>query len=86
MAKTSRIQSKKTARRAANVIDTAELAKVSPRTVQRVVKGDQENEKVLTIYMILEEKREAAMKEIEKEMINWNSIFNRNPMGLPSPA
>lgn len=75
MVKVSRLQSKRDARRAAKVINTADIAGVSTRQVQRVLAGDQDNDKILGIYMELDE-REAAMLE---EVRNWTSIFNKVP-------
>jgi transcriptional antiterminator len=75
MVKETRKQTKKDARRAATIKETAELAGVSTRTVQRVLNADQENEAVLSIFMEIKERHE----EILKEVGNWMTIFNRPP-------
>lgn len=69
--KNPRNKTKREARRAATVIETAELAGVSTRTVQRVLSADQENEKVLSIFMTISEGHNKLLKAV-KELVPFN--------------
>ena len=66
MAKKQRKQVKRNARRAATVIETAELVGVTPRAVQMVLSGDRRNEGVLSIFMEIDERHNALLREVKK--------------------
>ena len=52
--------------RAANVKDTAELVGVSTSLVQKVLRGERENETVLTVFMELSERKNLLLDEVKK--------------------
>lgn len=56
---------KKDVRRAAIIKDTAEVVGVSQRQVQRVLAGNQENEKVVSVFMEISERKNALLKEVK---------------------
>lgn len=66
MSKNLRYPKKRSARRAALVEVAAELRGVSPRQVQRVLAGDQNNEAVVTTFMELNEGFEKLIGEVKK--------------------
>lgn len=59
-------QEKKDCRRASTVKDTAELMGVSPRQVRRVLCGDQENEKIIEVFMEITERKNMLLEEVKK--------------------
>lgn len=62
------IQRKRDTKRAATIIETAELTGVSTRSVQRVLNAEQENEKVLSIFMTITEEKRDLLKRV-KELV-----------------
>ncbi len=50
------------------VNDTSNITGVCPRQVRRVIKGECENEEVMTVYMTLYEGRSELIKEL-KELV-----------------
>ncbi len=56
---------------AAMVQRVADICKLTPRQVRRVIKGDSKNEDVLRIYMELQEGENELIKHI-KEIIPFN--------------
>lgn len=52
------------AEKATLVKKTAEICKVSERTVRRVIQGDYLNEKILSVYMELQEETDLAFKSV----------------------
>lgn len=66
MAKKVKNQFKRSARRAATVIETAKIVGVTQRTVQMVLKDDIKNEKVLSIFMEISERHDRLLKEVNQ--------------------
>ena len=66
MAKKFRNASKRDIKKAATILDTAELAGVSPRQVRRVLRGEQENQNVFTVFMELTEGKNMLLQEVKK--------------------
>jgi hypothetical protein len=64
MDKKSTIKRKKDTKKAATIIETAELTGVSQRSVQRVISGDQDNERVFTVFMELTERKNRLLQEV----------------------
>jgi DNA-binding LacI/PurR family transcriptional regulator len=58
-------QNKKDVRRAATIKDTADVVGVSTRQVQRVLAGDQENEKVVAVYMEISERKNELLEQVK---------------------
>lgn len=67
MPKTMIKPNKRDSENATRVKRTAELCRVSTRTVERVINGDQKNEEVLSTYMFLAEgEKNLLIQAIEK--------------------
>jgi predicted regulator of amino acid metabolism with ACT domain len=66
MDKKTRIKRKKDTKKAATIIETAELVGVSTRTVQRVIKAEQDNEKVFSVFMELTERKNRLLAEVQQ--------------------
>lgn len=71
MNKIPRNKGKRDVRRAATVQDTAETVGVSPRQVQRVLTGDQENPLIMEVFMELTERKNLLLQEV-KNLIPFN--------------
>ncbi len=59
-------QSKRDAKRAATVKETAMLVGVSQRYVRMVMAGDRENDKVIEVFMELTEGKNLLLQEVKK--------------------
>lgn len=66
MLKKSTKQAKRDPETAARVKKIGKVTGLSQRSVRRVIRGDQKNEKVLDAYMLLQEGEEILLKEIEQ--------------------
>ena len=66
MAKKSNNTRKRDAKKAATVKDTAELVGVSERQVRRVLDGEHENEKVISVFMTLTEGNNRLLEEVRQ--------------------
>lgn len=66
MAKKHNQQKKRSSIVASLVEKTADVTNVSKRSVQRVIQGDQNNEKVLSVFMYLQEGENALIQEVKK--------------------
>lgn len=66
MEKNKNSRRKKDPRVAARVLNTATLAGVSTRSVQRIIKDEQENNKVLGIYIELIQRESLMIEEVKK--------------------
>jgi len=70
-----RKSSKRNTKRAATVLETAEIIGLSTRQVQRVMSGDRQNENVVTVFMELKERKEALIEELKTQFNpNYSSI------------
>ena len=58
-------------RRAANIDYTAELTGVDKRSVQRVLAGDQRNERILSTYMEIDEGINLLLQSV-KQLVPFN--------------
>lgn len=63
---------KRDAENAIRVKRTAEVVGVSIRTVERVIKGEQINEKVLEVYMFLQEGEQNLLLEAVEKAVPFN--------------
>ena len=52
--------------KAARVIKTADVTGVSKRQVRRVIEGDQKNDKILEVYMEIEEGENLLLEAVKK--------------------
>lgn len=52
--------------RAARVQKTSEVTGLSPRQVRRVTQGDQQNEKVMEVYMKIEEGENLLLEAVKQ--------------------
>lgn len=66
MSKKSTKPSKRDIKKAATILDTAELVGVSPRQVRRVLSGEQENQNVFSVFMELTEGKNLLLEEVKK--------------------
>lgn len=57
---------KRDTRRAATILDTAELVGVSQSEVQKVLRGDRENEQVVAVFMEIQEGKNALLNAVKK--------------------
>lgn len=64
-------KAKKDTKKAANIIDTAEVLGLSQSTVQKVLRGDRENPNVINVFMILDEGKNKLLKAV-KELVPFN--------------
>lgn len=66
MAKIGKNNRKRDTRRAARVLDTAEVLGVSPSLVQKVLRTERDNEKVVAVHMELTERHNLLLEEVKK--------------------
>jgi predicted transcriptional regulator len=57
---------KRDVRRAATVLETAEIVGVSQSEVQKVLRADRNNDRVLEVFMELTERKNALLEEVKK--------------------
>jgi len=57
---------KRDVRRAAIVVDTAEVVGVSRSEVQKVLRGDRNNDTVIAVYMEIHEGKNRLLEEVKK--------------------
>lgn len=65
MEKNVRITKPRDIKRAATIQDTAELVEVSTRQVRRVLDGEQENPKIISVFMELQEGKNLLLQEVK---------------------
>lgn len=58
-------------KRAANILDTADIVGVSPRQVRRVLDIEQENDNVIKVFMFLKEGKQALV-EAARQLVPFN--------------
>lgn len=66
MEKSNRNKSKRDIKRAATIIETAELTGVSTRSVRRIMESEQKNETVVMVFMEIEEGKNKLLSEVKK--------------------
>lgn len=64
-------QAKRDIKRAATIIEAAEITGVSQRSVRRVLAGEQENPNVLGVVMELTERKNLLIEEV-KRLVPFN--------------
>ena len=57
---------KRDTRRAATILDTAEVMGVSPNHVQKILRMDRENDQVVNVFMELTERKNLLIEEVKK--------------------
>lgn len=57
---------KRDTRRAANILDTAEITGLSTSQVQKVLRTDRNNDKVVAVFMELSERKNDLLEEVKK--------------------
>jgi DNA-binding LacI/PurR family transcriptional regulator len=62
---------KRDVRRAATIKDTKEIVGVSTSTIQKVLRGERTNDKVVMVFMELTE-RKSALIEAVKELVKFD--------------
>jgi hypothetical protein len=62
---------KRDVRRAATILETAEIVGVSQSEVQKVLRTDRNNEKIIAVFMELTERKNALLEEV-KNLIPFN--------------
>lgn len=66
-----RKKTKRDARRVATIKETAEIAKVSTRSVERVLNAEQKNDQVLSIFMTISEEHNKLLRSV-KQLVPFN--------------
>lgn len=57
---------KRDTRRAANILDTAEITGLSTSQVQKVLRTDRNNDTVVSVFMELQEGKNKLLEEVKK--------------------
>lgn len=71
MTKKTRYKGKRDARKRATVLETAEIAGVSVSLVEKVLKADRNNEKVLSVFMEITERHNELLQDV-KDLVPFN--------------
>lgn len=66
MAKNMKNNSKRDIKKAATVVETAELVGVSPSMVRKVLNTDRKNDTVEMVFMELTERKNLLLEEVKK--------------------